>query len=69
MLKAAVVAFKRADTLPNSDFVLAEKTPDMKARGTGRKPDQTHIPQFGSGSTVRADQIPGAVRSGEVAAR
>jgi hypothetical protein len=72
MVQAAAAAFKRADTLPNADFVLAEKTPDLKARGTGRQPDQTHIPQFGSGSTVRADQVPGGASSptgGEVAAR
>ena len=58
MLKAAEVALKRAETLPNSDYVLPEKTPDMKARGTGRMPDQTHIQQFGSGSTVSNEQIP-----------
>jgi acyl-CoA dehydrogenase family member 9 len=57
---AAAVAFKRAETLPNADYVLPERTPDLKARGTGRKPDQSQIPQFGAGSTVRADHIPGA---------
>jgi len=72
MVKAAAVAFKRADTLPNSDYSIPERTPDLKVRGKGRKADQTHIPQFGGGTTVRADQIPGAASSpkgGEVAAR
>ena len=58
MLAAAAAAFKRSETLPNSDYVLPEKTPDLKARGTGRTPDQTHIPQFGSGSTVSKAQVP-----------
>jgi acyl-CoA dehydrogenase family member 9 len=58
MLAAAAVALKRAESLPNSDFVLPEKTPDLKARGTGRKPDQTHIQQFGSGSTVASENVP-----------
>jgi acyl-CoA dehydrogenase family protein 9 len=60
MLKAAAAALKRSETLPNADYVLPEKTPDLKARGTGRKPDQTHIPQFGSGSTVKASDVPTA---------
>lgn len=55
---AAQAALKRSDTLPNADYVLPEKTPDLKARGTGRTPDQTHIDQFGSGSTVRAENVP-----------
>lgn len=58
MLRAAKVALKRSDTLPTSDFVVPEKTPDVTARGKGRKTDQTHIPQFGSGSTVQAADIP-----------
>jgi hypothetical protein len=58
MLAAATAALKRSDSLPNADFVLPEKTPDLKARGTGRKPDQTHIQQFGSGSTVSSEQVP-----------
>jgi hypothetical protein len=69
MRKAAAVALKRVDALPNADYSIPERTPDMKARGTGRQPDQTNIQQFGSGSTVRADQIPGAATGGGVAAR
>jgi hypothetical protein len=58
MLAAAKVALKRADTLPNSDFSIPERTPDLKARGTGRKLDQAHIQQFGTGSTVNTADIP-----------
>jgi acyl-CoA dehydrogenase family member 9 len=58
MLTAAAAAMKRAESLPNSDYVLPEKTPDLSARGKGRKPDQTHIQQFGSGSTVSAENVP-----------
>ncbi len=60
MVKAAAVALKRTDALPNSDYSIPERTPDLKARGTGRKPDQTNIPQFGSGSTVKTSDIPAA---------
>lgn len=67
MVAAAAAAFRRADTLPTSDYVIAERTPDLKVRGTGRKPDQTHIQQFGSGSTVAASEIPRASLSPEAA--
>jgi hypothetical protein len=63
MLTAASAALKRGESLPNSDYVLPEKTPDLAARGTGRVPDQTHIQQFGSGSTVAASDVPGATGS------
>jgi hypothetical protein len=46
---AAQAAMKQVDELPNADYVIPEKTPDESAYGTGKKPDQTHIPQFGSG--------------------
>jgi hypothetical protein len=69
MRKAAAVALRRADALPNAEYSIPERTPDLKARGLGRKPDQTNIPQFGSGTTVRPDQVPGTARGGEVAAR
>jgi alkylation response protein AidB-like acyl-CoA dehydrogenase len=49
MRASARVAIKQIDELPNSDYVIPEKTPDESAYGTGKKPDQTHIPQFGSG--------------------
>ncbi len=49
MRSAAEAALKKIDELPNADYVIPEKTPDESAYGTGKKPDQTHIPQFGSG--------------------
>ncbi len=58
MREAADVAFKRSDTLPNSDFVIPEKTPNENAFGTGRKIDTEAIPQFGSGSTVQTADVP-----------
>jgi acyl-CoA dehydrogenase family member 9 len=58
LVSAAAVVSKRVETLPNSEYVVPEKTPDLKARGTGRTPDQTHIQQFGSGSTVSAENVP-----------
>jgi len=56
--KTADVALARMAGKPNSDYVLPEKTPDESARGTGRVPDQTHIDQFGSGTTVNAADVP-----------
>jgi hypothetical protein len=49
MRNAAEAALKQVDNLSNADYVIPEKTPDETFRGTGTKPDQTHIPQFGSG--------------------
>jgi alkylation response protein AidB-like acyl-CoA dehydrogenase len=51
-------AMRQVEALPNPDYVIPERTPDESARGKGRKPDQTHIPQFGSGSTVEAQNVP-----------
>ncbi|HMN96803.1 MAG TPA: acyl-CoA dehydrogenase family protein [Phycisphaerales bacterium] len=50
MRAAAAAALRRSDTLPNADYVIPERTPDRSAFGTGRKPDQSAIRQFGSGS-------------------
>lgn len=58
MRQAAAAASKRVESLPNSDYVMPERTPDLSARGKGRKSDQTHIQQFGSGSTVSAENVP-----------
>ena len=44
MLAAAAAALKYSDSLPNSDFVIPEKSPN--ARGTGRKLKQDGIKQF-----------------------
>ncbi len=49
MRPAAQAAMSEIDKLPNGDYAIPEKTPDMEARGTGIQPDQSHIPQFGSG--------------------
>lgn len=51
MRATAAVAARWIDALPNSDFVIPEKTPDPEGFGSGRVPQQADIPQFGSGST------------------
>ncbi|MEW6745764.1 MAG: acyl-CoA dehydrogenase family protein [Planctomycetota bacterium] len=58
MRACAAVARHYEKTLPNSSYVIPEKTPDKEAFGTGIVPDQTHIPQFGSGSTLPPEMIP-----------
>ena len=58
MRRAAAAALRHVATLPNSEYVIPERTPDDAARGTGRDPDQTHIPQFGSGTTVAPADVP-----------
>ena len=63
MLACAEVAAKQVATLPDSNYVIPEKTPDKSALGQGRVPDQTHIPQFGQGST--ADQADHAEQSND----
>ena len=55
---ACDVAARQISALPNSDFAIPEATPDKSAHGTGIKQDQTHIPQFGSGSTVKPADVP-----------
>lgn len=54
----ADVAARAMDAKPNSDYSIPEKTPNLDARGTGRKLDQTHIQQFGSGTTVKPSDVP-----------
>ena len=58
MPECAAAAVRHVDTLPNANYSIPEKTPDATARGTGRVPDQAHIPQFGSGSAVTAAKVP-----------
>jgi hypothetical protein len=58
LLAAAQAAMNCNDALPNADFYMPEKTPDMSARGKGKPPDQTHIKQFGSGSMLEPADIP-----------
>jgi len=54
----AAIAARHMDSRPNSDYVIPEATPDDSARGTGRQVDQTHIKQFGSGTTVEQQDVP-----------
>jgi hypothetical protein len=58
MLPSAQAAMNRNDALPDSDFYVPEKTPDMTARGKGKAPDETNIKQFGSGSMLEPADIP-----------
>ena len=44
MLAAAEATIKHNDTLPNSDFIIPERSP--VAQGTGHKPKQDGIKQF-----------------------
>ncbi len=58
MRACAQAAMSHMDSLPDSDYVIPEQTPDEWARGKGRQPDQTHIPQFGTGSTASTADVP-----------
>ncbi len=44
MLTAADAALAHSQTLPNSDFIIPERSPN--AMGTGRTPSQDHVRQF-----------------------
>ncbi|MFO0961450.1 MAG: acyl-CoA dehydrogenase family protein [Phycisphaerales bacterium] len=60
MKRAADAVARRIDTLPNKDFSIPERTPDMQARGSGRtlRPvDVAAIPDFGSGSAFQGEKI------------
>tara|TARA_R110000782_G_scaffold20398_5_gene55149 strand:+ start:54406 stop:56376 length:1971 start_codon:yes stop_codon:yes gene_type:complete len=51
MLTAAEAALAHSQTLPNSDFIIPERSPN--AQGTGRTPHNEHIKQFpGTGGAV-----------------
>jgi len=50
MRTTAQVARRMIDALPNEAYSIPERTPDAEALGKGRVPNQTDIPQFGSGS-------------------
>jgi alkylation response protein AidB-like acyl-CoA dehydrogenase len=50
MRRAAGAAMKLEEALPNSDYVIPERTPVDSARGTGRISNQDAIPQFGAGT-------------------
>ena len=57
MKRAADAVLAWADSLPNADYVLPERTPVVAVRGTGKKPDQSNIPQFGSGSVFAGIKV------------
>jgi len=50
MLAAADAAETFSVALPNADYYIPERTPDLDVRGTGKSADQACIDQFGSGS-------------------
>jgi hypothetical protein len=50
MRVAAAAALKWSESLPNSDYVIPEKTPVDGARGSGKTIDQSMIQQFGEGT-------------------
>ncbi|MBT4583454.1 MAG: acyl-CoA dehydrogenase [Phycisphaerae bacterium] len=50
MLKAAEKAWEFGESLPNEDYYIPEKTPDLAARGTGKVCNQDALKQFGGGS-------------------
>jgi hypothetical protein len=56
MITCAAATVEQADGQPLSDYIVPERTPDDSARGKGRQPDQTHIPQFGAGFTTRIEK-------------
>jgi acyl-CoA dehydrogenase family protein 9 len=53
---ASKAALDFMDTMPNSDFVMPEKSP--VAEGQGREVRQDHIRQFGSGSVWDGHPLP-----------
>jgi acyl-CoA dehydrogenase family protein 9 len=55
MLVAAASALKWSDSLPNSDYVIPEKTPVESARGSGKTVDQSMIQQFGDGTVFTGE--------------
>ncbi|MBM4111134.1 MAG: acyl-CoA dehydrogenase [Phycisphaerae bacterium] len=57
MKRAADAVLAWADSLPNGDYVIPERTPVMAVRGTGKKPDQSNIPQFGTGSLFAGARV------------
>jgi acyl-CoA dehydrogenase family protein 9 len=55
MQPAADAAIAYNDTLPNSDFIIPEQSPT--AAGSGRRPDQSGIPQFADAATTDGTQL------------
>ena len=57
MLRAADQAWKFGESLPNSEYYIPERTPDLDARGTGKQCDQDAIMQFGEGSLFTQEKV------------
>ena len=55
MQAAADAAIAYNDTLPNSDFIIPEHSPT--AAGSGRRADQSGIPQFVGAGTTNGSQL------------
>ena len=51
MRPAADAAIGWGASLPDSDYAIPERTPVESARGNGKTADQSHIEQFGAGTT------------------
>src|SRR5690606_35606642 len=57
MVRAAAAVERRIATLPDGDYAIPERTPDMNARGRGKKINQDAVPQFGSGSVFSGQKV------------
>jgi hypothetical protein len=57
MRRAAQVALRQVDLVPNAEHAIPEATPDTSALGTGKAVDQTHIQQFGAGSVFSGERV------------
>ena len=57
MLMAADQAWNFGESLPNSEYYIPERTPDLDARGTGKQCDQGAIMQFGEGSLFTQEKV------------
>jgi alkylation response protein AidB-like acyl-CoA dehydrogenase len=63
MKRAAAAVLKHSDSMPNSEFAIPERTPDMQARGSGRglrEIDRNAIPDFGAGSAFKGEKVASA---------
>ena len=56
MRTAATAAIEWGESLPDSDYVIPEKTPVESARGSGKSVDQSFIDQFGEGTTFSGNK-------------
>ncbi len=54
---AAAATLNRVELLSNADYAIPERTPEKNALGTGKKVDQSAIPQFGNGSVFAGVKV------------